>query len=56
MTKKVQIISSSLRKEGNSEKLCDAFQKGAEEAGCEVEKVSLAGKQQAFVFYGSQPL
>lgn len=48
MTKKVLIISSSLRKGGNSEKLCDAFQKGAEEAGCEVKKVSLAGKQLAF--------
>lgn len=44
MTKKVLIISSSLRKGGNSETLCDAFQKGAEEAGYQVEKVSLAGK------------
>lgn len=48
MTKKVLIISSSLRKGGNSETLCDAFQKGAEEAGYQVEKVSLAGKQLAF--------
>ena len=48
MTKKVLIISSSLRKGGNSETLCDAFQKGAEEAGCQAEKVSLAGKQLAF--------
>ena len=39
MTKKVLIISSSLRKGGNSETLCDAFQKGAEEAGYQVEKV-----------------
>ena len=46
--RKSLIISSSLRKGGNSETLCDAFQKGAEEAGYQVEKVSLAGKQLAF--------
>lgn len=46
--KKVLIISSSLRKNSNSEMLADAFAKGAAEAGHEVEKVSLAGKNIAF--------
>lgn len=42
MSKKVYIISGSARKHGNSETLCDAFYKGAMEAGHDVEKVSLA--------------
>ena len=41
MTKKVLIISSSPRKGGNSDLLCDQFAKGAQEAGHEVEKISL---------------
>lgn len=36
---KVLIISSSPRKEGNSDVLCERFAKGAEEAGYEIEKV-----------------
>lgn len=37
MAKKVLIISSSPRKGGNSDLLCDEFMKGALEAGNEVE-------------------
>lgn len=39
--KKVLIISSSPRKGGNSDLLCDQFMKGAQGAGHEVEKVFL---------------
>ena len=42
MSKKVLIISSSPRKGGNSDTLCDAFAEGAKEAGNEVEKVRIA--------------
>ena len=41
MAKKVLIISSSPRKGGNSDLLCDEFMKGALEAGNEVEKIVL---------------
>ena len=41
MNKKVLIISGSPRKEGNSDILCEQFQKGAEESGNTVEKVDL---------------
>lgn len=42
--KKVLILSGSPRKGGNSDTLCDEFMKGAIEAGNEVEKVFVAGK------------
>jgi len=45
MNQKVLIISSSPRKGGNSDALCDQFARGAEEAGNQVEKISLAGKK-----------
>ena len=48
MSKKILIISGSPRKGGNSETLCDQFAKGAVEAGNEVEKISLAGKNIGF--------
>lgn len=44
MGKNVLIISSSLRKNSNSEKLADEFMRGAKDAGNNVEKISLAGK------------
>ena len=44
MAKKVLIISSSPRKGGNSDLLCDEFMKGALEAGNEVEKIVLKAK------------
>ncbi len=44
MSKKVLILSSSPRKKGNSNALCDEFMKGATEAGNQVEKVVLADK------------
>lgn len=43
--KNVLIISSSPRKGGNSDILCDRFAKGAEESGNKVEKVFLASKK-----------
>lgn len=42
MSKRVLIISSSPRKGGNSDTLCDRFGKGAEEAGNLVDKIRLA--------------
>ena len=43
--KKVLIISSSPRKGGNSDILCDEFAAGAKEAGNKVEKVRIADKK-----------
>lgn len=48
MSKKVLIISSSLRKGGNSEMLAASFAKGAEEAGHRVETVYLREKKFGF--------
>lgn len=42
--KKVLILSASPRKGGNSDTLCDAFARGASEAGHAVEKIRLAEK------------
>lgn len=42
MNKNVLIISSSPRKGGNSDILCDQFMKGAKETGNRVEKIRLA--------------
>lgn len=42
MTKKVYIISGSARKGGNSDLLCDAFLKRAQDAGHVAKKISLA--------------
>ena len=39
MAKKVLILSSSPRRGGNSDRLCDRFMAGAREAGHEVEKI-----------------
>ncbi len=44
MKKNILIISSSPRKGGNSDLLCDAFMQGALDAGHQVEKVRLASK------------
>ena len=44
MKKQILIISTSLRKGGNSDVLADAFLKGAQEAGHDAEKVSLHDK------------
>lgn len=48
MSKKVLIISTSLRVNSNSEILADEFVKGAIEAGHSVEKISLKGKNIQF--------
>ena len=44
MSKKVLVLSASPRKGGNSDTLCDAFIRGAQEAGNQAEKIFLAGK------------
>lgn len=44
MGKNVLILSSSPRKGGNSDTLCDQFLKGAQEAGHSVEKIFLKEK------------
>ena len=44
MAKKVLILSSSPRRGGNSDVLCDEFMKGALEEGNEVEKIFLKDK------------
>ena len=48
MSKRVMILSTSLREGGNSDSLAEAFAKGAREAGHDVEKISLAGKDIRF--------
>ncbi len=48
MTKKVLILSTSLRQNSNSEALATAFAQGAEAAGHEVERISLVGKTIGF--------
>lgn len=45
MNKKVLVISTTLRKRGNSDILSDSFIKGAQEAENIVEKISLIGKK-----------
>ena len=45
MSKKIVIITSSLRAHSNSDALADSFAKGAKEAGNDVEVISLKGKK-----------
>ena len=44
MGKKVLILSSSPRRGGNSDILCDQFMLGAQEAGNQAEKIFLKDK------------
>ena len=44
MSKKILVISTSLRADSNSDLLAEAFMNGAREAGHKVEKVSLKDK------------
>lgn len=48
MSKKVLVISTSLRARSNSDALAEAFAAGAAQAGNEVERVTLRGKKIAF--------
>ena len=48
MSKKVLVISTSLRSNSNSEELADVFAEGAKEAGNQVEKISLWDKNIGF--------
>ena len=48
MSKKILVISTSLREHSNSQALAEAFAQGAESAGHEVELVSLRDKQISF--------
>jgi multimeric flavodoxin WrbA len=45
MSKKVLILSSSPRRGGNSDLLCDRFKSGAREAGNQAEKIFLKDKE-----------
>jgi multimeric flavodoxin WrbA len=45
MSKKVLIITASMRKNSNSDMLAEAFAKGAKEAGNSVETISLKDKE-----------
>ena len=45
MSKKILVISSSPRRGGNSDALCDSFVKGAADAGHDAEKIFLADKK-----------
>lgn len=47
MEKKVLILSGSPRRSGNSDLLCDAFARGAAEAGHAVEKIRVAERRVA---------
>ena len=46
--KKVLIISTSLRKNSNSDRLAAEFARGAQDQGNQVDRISLAGKEIAF--------
>lgn len=48
MSKKVLIISTSLRQRSNSDALAETFAVGAREAGHQVEKISLTGRNIGF--------
>ncbi len=48
MSKKVLIISTSMRKNSNSDGLADAFLQGAKEAGNTIEKINLSDKTIGF--------
>jgi len=45
MNKKVLILSSSPRRGGNSDLLCDQFKSGAQESGHQAEKINLKDKK-----------
>lgn len=45
MTKKILVLSSSFRKGGNSDLLCDQFMNGARESGNSVEKIFINDKK-----------
>ena len=46
--KRIVVISTSLRRNSNSDALADRFIEGAVSAGNEVEKISLVGKNIQF--------
>ena len=48
MSKNVRILSTSPRKGGNSDILADEFERGARDAGCRTEKISLRDKTIGF--------
>lgn len=48
MAKNILVISTSPRKQGNSDLLADAFIRGAQEAGHKTEKIALREKELAF--------
>lgn len=48
MSKRVLVISTSLRKDSNSEQMAEEFVRGAKDAGNEVQKISLRGRSIGF--------
>ncbi|MCI8495402.1 MAG: flavodoxin family protein [Lachnospiraceae bacterium] len=48
MSKRVLVISTSLRSDSNSEALADAFMEGAKEAGHQIQKINLRDKTIGF--------
>lgn len=48
MSKTILVISASLRTGSNSDALADAFVRGAKDAGCRVQKISLRGQDIRF--------
>lgn len=54
MSKKVLILSSSPRRNGNSDHLCNEFMRGAAEAGHQVEKIFLKDKHINYCTYNPQ--
>ncbi len=50
MSKKILVLSSSPRKGGNSDILCDQFMQGAQEAGNTAEKIFLKGEKVNYCF------
>lgn len=44
MSKNILVLSSSPRKKSNSDRLCEEFMRGAQEAGHQAEKIALRGK------------
>ena len=45
MKKRILLLSSSPRRHGNSDRLCDEFLRGAQESGNEVQKIFVRSKK-----------
>lgn len=54
MSKKVVVLSTSLRSSSNSELLAKSFVEGARDTGNEVEYISLKNKEDSFLYWMSR--